>query len=90
MQPEEQLRACCTVMLRILLGHFAIDFAVGMELQVEQAAEAGSPKDTKEKARGDTKNLELPRAGPAVPDLGLEHCPAGAALSARSDPGSRD
>lgn len=36
-------------------GHFAIDFAVGMQLQVEQAAEAGSQKDTKEKARGDTK-----------------------------------
>lgn len=36
-------------------GHFAIDFAVGMELQVKQAAEAGSQKDTKEKARGDIK-----------------------------------
>lgn len=30
---------------------------MGMELQVEQAAEASSQKDTKEKAKGDTKSM---------------------------------
>lgn len=50
---------------------------MGVEFQAEQAAEARSQKDTKEKARGDTKKGKLgnrhPGAVPAVPDVGLEH-----------------
>lgn len=40
-----------------------------MELQVDQAAQAGSQKDTKEKARGDTKK----NLGTSFPEQGQQY-----------------